>query len=1022
MKKTIACLLTLCLLLSTATVDWGSMGVGAIAESAEAAAPIATQSVEPAQTDAGSETADLTDTSEKTTAETTEQTAGDAAAEQTEAAVTEEATATPEATASPDVTTSTEATATPTPVVTDAPVAEVAAEETPAVEEDTGSGPAWILQSNHRHFGHLEDLLPIVMVSGQTIYLCTTGVITLTGSSVADIANVTFGVDEDTLSADFYGGKSVVISAISPDGKTADNTLYIWIGYKSDIPTPADVLGESVQINSDEADQLEVEIKVEAADYTGEDLCTPTFTLTAYPELSEGMSFAVILNGGDAQPIDGNTFAPVTSGVYRFAVLDAAGALKGKSIEYNVLYGAPEATVAATDATGAEATPEPTVEATAEPTETPLTEADVLQAVELAQTETSTEEEAPEISVRAYDYVENTLSDVTPTFELSGAPAEGGYYYGVAINGGNAVRLLSNTYAVTKSGDYTLAFYLINGSDKAVSASAIYHVIVDYTEASQNNEAWMTVGKVKRYGSLASLLREADSGATIYLLTSGVIALSDVTKLNSVKLAADPSTYGAEYGVVTSSNSPDGESTEGVTYVWLGVDVSDVSAAVENAAKASTITINAVNIGDRVMQDGLWVNGSDAVTFNLTDTLTGNAYNYQVAVDGGALQTFSNGGVLSGLSLVEGKTYVLTFYVTDADLAGNEAAVSYTVSYDSVAPILICKAGTNNTLSFYAGDSISGFYTSGTENNVSFAGGASATWTALLEYYVQNVYTYSVQYASSGIIPAGTLAVRDKANNKTVWGQDVTISSGTNSNNTATTGSSGSSSSASRTVSHSASTYTTVTAYNGVELVVETGAMKTLTIGDQVLDLALTLDGGTQPAEGYEPTFTASFTDWKGGGGAETTDAVDDDVAVDTLVLTATQEATAAEGNAYSWTFDGSVYKKLAASGIDYLVLTVGDNVTALSTAGFAAGIRYNMYRAAGLASKAFVYTIRMNANADGTADTDSLQVQVAVNGETYTLSGDQTSEFYYYDLYNGTKDMLSKPFGQGASTEGLQG
>jgi len=190
---------------------------------------------------------------------------------------------------------------------------------------------------------------------------------------------------------------------------------------------------------------------------------------------------------------------------------------------------------------------------------------------------------------------------------------------------------------------------------------------------------------------------------------------------------------------------------------------------------------------------------------------------------------------------------------------------------------------------------------------------------------------------------------------------------------------------------------------------VENGTMNTLTIGDQQLDLSLKLDG-TTPTDGTEPAFKADFVDWKGGSGTETTDAESDDSAVDTLVLTAA-DATLENGD-YCWTFDGSVYKKLAASGIDYLVLNVGDNATALSTAGFAAGIRYNMYRAAGLASKEFIYTVRMNAS------TGSAQLEVTVSGETYALTSDQTSEFYYYDVYTGTMDMLNRPFGQ----EGVQG
>ena len=93
----------------------------------------------------------------------------------------------------------------------------------------------------------------------------------------------------------------------------------------------------------------------------------------------------------------------------------------------------------------------------------------------------------------------------------------------------------------------------------------------------------------------------------------------------------------------------------------------------------------------------------------------------------------------------------------------------------------------------------------------------------------------------------------------------------------------------------------------------------------------------------------------------------------------------------------------------------MGDQITALSTAGFTAGLRYNLYRAAGLASKAFDYAVHMGQ--DGTS------VEVSVEGQTYALTDDKTGEFYYYDLYTGTRDLMNRPFGQGsASTEDHQG
>lgn len=996
MKKLIAGILALCMMVSIMALGWGNVWLGATAETVEDTGGIAA--------DAATATTEIATTT--TTTENVVTTDTGATATETPAPEVTEPIVAPDST---EVAAVTDDSATAT-VEPEATIEVIAAEPTAAVEADVGSGPAWVVEGTHRRYGELDELLPIAIVNNQTVYLCSTGVIELSGYTVDELRTVSFGLDEGALGEEFCDGRTVIVSTISPSEKTKDNTVFIWVGYPSEVPSPEKVLGDTVEISTDESAQLETEIMVQAADYTADAACAPTFTLTAYPEMGEGMTFAVIVNEGDPQAIVGNTYAPTADGVYRFAVLDAEGTLKARSIEYSVTYRAPEATEEVT----ADASAEPTVEPTAEPEDMLLTQMDIVASVELAATETSVEEAAPELSVRAYNYVENSLSDQTPSFELSGAPDEGVYYYGISINGSAIYQMRDNLYAVTKSGDYTLTFYLLDADGNTVSQSGEYHVIVDYSDAEQNSEAWMSVGEVKLYGTLSSLLRQAESGSTLYLLTSGVIALTDTSKLASVNLAADPSTYGGDYGVVVSDNSPDGESAEGTTYVWVGVDVSDMQLALFSTLLVPTFTIDSVAIGSRTLSDGLWVNGSDGITFSVTDSVVGNTYTYEVSTDGGAsFAPFSNGGSLGGLGLSSGSTYDIVFRLTGADDASNIVTAAFSLKYDSVAPVLICKAGTDNTLSFYAGDSTSGF---GSDNNVTFNATASPiSWSALLTYYGQNVYTYSAQYKGAGTIAAGTLAVRDIANNVAVWGKDIVINSGAGgggsgsmSGGSASGGSAGGTTT-SRTVYHAASAYTTVTAYNGVELAVENGTMNTLTIGDQQLDLSLKLDGATL-TDGSEPSFKADFVDWKGGSGTETTDAESDDITVDTLVLTAA-DATLENGD-YCWTFDGSVYKKLAASGIDYLVLNVGDNAAALSTAGFAAGIRYNMYRAAGLASKAFVYTIRMNAN------TGSVQIQVVVSGETYTLTSDQTSEFYYYDVYSGTMDMLNRPFGQ----EGVQG
>ena len=1016
MKKILASILTLCMAASIAAAGWtGSFGAAAESLTETVAeATVESAVAETAVTEAPTTVADeTTGVGEGTAADPAAAgdpaaTSGDTSADAADpAATTGDGTAVTDA---PSATPTTEPTAAPdAATLTDA----VAAAAEAGVEEGTviGSGPAWVENGEGRQYGDLYTLLPIAKMNDLTIHLCSMEVFALYGYSIEGLQTYAFAIDADAL-GDACEGCSVIISAISPSLATADGVVYLWVGLPESVPTAADLLGEEVQITDD---TLEAEIEVQSDTYTADAPCTPTFTLTAYPELSEGMSFAVITDGGEPQAMEGNTFAPTATGTYTFAILDAQGQTVGVSQAYAVLYGTPETADAAAETDAAE------TDAAAE--EPVLTESMVLRSVSLAATLTGMEEQ--ELTVDAYDYVDGVETSVTPTFVLSGATVDGTDHYGFTVDGGSVIRLKSDTYTITADGDHVYVFYLLNSEGTVLDTSGEYHVVLNFEEARENNEAWMDTGDKVIYGSLASLLRQAGSGQTIYLLTSAVLTLSDASALDGVSLEPDPDFFGSDYSVVTSSDSPDGNTVAGTTYVWVGVDVDESQFALMSFLSAPAFTLDTVSIGGRTMADNLWVNGSDPVTFTLTDPDAANTYVYEVSIDGGgSYQTFANGGTFGSLTpaMSSGTTYTVIFRITDADDATNMVTQTYTLRYDNISPILICKAGTDQTLSFYAGDSISGFATDGSMPNVTFAASASpVAWAASLTYLGQNVYTYSVQYKGEGTIPANTLGVRDQANNVAVWGTDIAISSAaamtaTGAMSAASGGSSGGSS---RTVYHSASTYTTVTAYNGVELVVETGAMQSLVIGDQALDLSLQLSQGAQAPEGFEPEFTADFVNWNKG--SATTD--DEDENVDTLVLTAADASSVDEGD-YCWTFDGSVYKKLAASGIDYLVLNIGDNAVAISTAGFAAGIRYNMYRASGLASSAFVYSVRLSA--DPQTGTVAPSIDVTVDGQSYTLSADQNSEFYYYNVYSGTLQMLDQPFGQtsvqGSASTGRQG
>ena len=105
------------------------------------------------------------------------------------------------------------------------------------------------------------------------------------------------------------------------------------------------------------------------------------------------------------------------------------------------------------------------------------------------------------------------------------------------------------------------------------------------------------------------------------------------------------------------------------------------------------------------------------------------------------------------------------------------------------------------------------------------------------------------------------------------------------------------------------------------------------------------------------------------------------------------------------------MYKTLLSSGVQYLVLRVGDRVTALSTAGFTAGTAYNTLKSEGAASSEFAYSLWMG-------DPDpALEMEVEARGERYLLKAGE-GDMYYYDVYTGDMDMLNAAFGAASQEE----
>ena len=858
------------------------------------------------------------------------------------------------------------ATATVMPTATAAPTAEATAVPTAtATPEVVANGPAYYLEGETRRYGELAELIPLAQALGQPVYLASAKVYELPGWTLEQASDLALALDTTVFPEE---NRVVMLSETNPAGNSAENTVYLWVGFKLPVEEGSNG-GESQEI-------LEMELQVTPQNYDESNPCTPTFTLAAIPELTQGQTYGVEMDGVQAQPLEGNTYTPDASGSYRFVVLDEAGEVLARSRAWAVTLSsgadtAPTATPTAEPTVEPTATPTaepaanstPTAEPAAEPTATPTSE---IAPVPTEQPEVLPE---PELLVAAVDYTPDTLSDAAPTFILSGITGED-WYYAVSVDDAAPMALVGDRYTATVSGTHTLRFYMMDGDGQTLATSAPYTVRMDFTtESSIRKQAWMgnPDGSGPVYGTLEGLLALAPTGSTIYLLTGDIIILSGgASQLSGVQLAADPGVFAtSSCAVRVTTQSPlDGSA-------GLFVYVEEVTAGEETAA----LTLQAAC--DQTL-DGSWL--TTAPTFTLSsDVELPQGWTWAVRYDGGAPVTLAG----NTFTAQEEGAYILTFVVLDG--AGQVAASTQdvTLRLDTTPPLVQATAGANLSLTVTASDAVSGI------DGLSMDGGAS--WYPVTEMG-EGVWGLTFTAAQAYTFAPGTIVARDGAGNLAAYEKEVTLQS---SQGRPGGGFSGGGSSSTVATTHATSDTTAVVAYDGVELVVADQPMSSLVMGETELELFLRPDERLLAllGEDYQPAFTATLSNWM----------EDASNTPDTLVLAVSQEDLAqAEDAAFTWDFNGTVYKKLAASGIDYLVLQVGDQVTALSTAGFAAGVRYTMYRAQGLSSEAFDYHVAMTEEGETT-------LSVTVAGETWPLTEEEGGAFYYYDVYTGTLDELAQ-------------
>ena len=485
------------------------------------------------------------------------------------------------------------ATAMPTATATAAPTAEATAVLTAtATPEVAANGPAYYLEGETRRYGELAELIPLAQALGQPVYLASAKVYELPGWTLEQASDLALALDTTVFPEE---NRVVMLSETNPAGNSAENTVYLWVGFK--LPVEEGSNGESQEI-------LEMELQVTPQNYEESNPCTPTFTLAAIPELTQGQTYGVEMDGVQAQPLEGNTYTPDASGSYRFVVLNEAGEVLARSRAWAVTLSsgsdtAPTATSTAEPAV--EPTATPTAEPAAEPTATPTSE---IAPVPTEQPEVLPE---PELLVAAVDYTPDTLSDAAPTFILSGI-TDADWYYAVSVDDAAPMALVGDRYTATASGTYTLRFYMMDGDGQTLATSAPYTVRLDFTtESSIRKQAWMENpdGSGPVYGTLEGLLALAPTGSTIYLLTGDIIILSGgASQLSGVQLAADPGVFAtSSCAVRVTTQSPlDGSA-------GLFVYVEEVTAGEETA----TLTLQAAC--DQVL-DGAWL--TMAPTFTLS--------------------------------------------------------------------------------------------------------------------------------------------------------------------------------------------------------------------------------------------------------------------------------------------------------------------------------------------------------------------------------------------------------------------
>lgn len=513
-----------------------------------------------------------------------------------------------------------------------------------------------------------------------------------------------------------------------------------------------------------------------------------------------------------------------------------------------------------------------------------------------------------------------------------------------------------------------------------------------------SGEAWAELEDgARKDGKLQTVLdwiRESDQNATLYLLTRDAVTVKNVEPelFESGKVKVEPAeeTFGektALYEIVITVGEAEPGALAPLTFQAVRKDAGQKPTPEPTGEPTSepaetptpeptpkpTVSLTVTAQGYR---EGEW--STELPTFTLSGIEKGSReYVYGVFVCNERLILLENDA--DTYELEEQGEISLRFAVLD--MMGDIVALSeqYDVRVDAFPPSgpyfeQADFADTIAWMNIYDGES-------GIEA-ISYDFGE--TW----EPYNPDFEPYSMMGAKGEVVQPGQVVIRDRAGHTSCNEEAFTF--GLKINGLLPSGGGGASG-GKTPVRHVKETMDySLANYNALELSFPKEPVSELVAGDTVLALALT---GEEAGEDEAGLFTAKLDTWR-------RDEESMPEKPNALVLS----AESSEG-VNTWSFTGDVYKLLYNSGIDYLVMTSGDYMTAIPTAGFTGGTQYAKLKASGVSTRKFAYTLCQDEELRETT------MSVTVEGETYLLGEERDQPMYRYDVLVGTRDMMRRPY-----------